>query len=59
MSLWYERALQGKFGIELGDNILLALKEQILAEFPASNNTEFSQFYEGRHYNLLTDENWT
>ena len=55
---WYERALRGKVGPEIGDKILLTLKEQIIAEFPASNNAEFTQFYEGRNYNLLTDDAW-
>lgn len=58
LEMWYERALRGKFGAEIGEKILLNLKEQIIAEFPASNNAEFTQFYEGRNYNLLTDTFW-
>jgi hypothetical protein len=55
---WYERGLRGKFGEELGERILLTLKKQLIAEFPASNSVDFNQFYEGRHYNLLTDDSW-
>jgi type II restriction enzyme len=55
---WYKRSLRGTFGPEIGNRILLTLKEQIIAEFPASNNTEFAQFYEGRGYNLLIDDDW-
>ncbi len=55
---WYERALRGEFRAEIGDRILLTLQEQIIAEFPASNNSEFTNFYEGRNYNLLTDDFW-
>ena len=58
LETWYERALRGKFGPEIGDRILMTLKGQILAEFPASNNVEFTQFYESRNYDLLTDNNW-
>jgi hypothetical protein len=29
-----------------------------IAEFPASDNRDFTEFYEGRNYNLLTDDNW-
>jgi hypothetical protein len=55
---WYEKALRGSFGADIGNRVLLTLKEQILAEFPASDNQDFTEFYEGRNYNLLTDDIW-
>jgi hypothetical protein len=55
---WYEKALRGSFGADIGEKILLTLKEQILAEFPASDNKDFTKFYEDRNYNLLTDDIW-
>lgn len=55
---WYERALRGSFSAAIGDRILLTLKEQIIAEFPASDNRDFTEFYESRNYNLLTDDLW-
>ncbi len=58
LTKWYEKALRGSFSIDIGNRILLTLKEQILAEFPASNNKNFTEFYEGRNYNLLTDDLW-
>jgi hypothetical protein len=58
LNRWYEKALRGSFGKDIGDKILLTLKEQIIAEFPASDNQDFTEFYEGRNYNLLTDDNW-
>jgi hypothetical protein len=55
---WYEKAVRGSFGAELGNRVLLTLKEQIIAEFPASDNRDFTEFYECRNYNLLTDDIW-
>jgi hypothetical protein len=55
---WYEKALRGSFGVDIGGRVLLTLKEQIIAEFPASDNQDFTEFYEGRNYNLLTDDLW-
>jgi hypothetical protein len=55
---WYEKALRGSFGTDIGNRVLLTLKEQIIAEFPASDNRDFTEFYEGRNYNLLTDDLW-
>jgi HaeII restriction endonuclease len=55
---WYEKALRGSFGVDIGSKVLLTLKEQITAEFPASNNQDFTEFYESRNYNLLTDDDW-
>lgn len=58
LNRWYEKALRGSFGRDIGDRILLTLKEQIIAEFPAADNKDFTEFYESRNYNLLTDDLW-
>lgn len=58
LNRWYEKALRGSFGRDIGDRILLTLKEQIIAEFPAADNKDFTAFYESRNYNLLTDDLW-
>ncbi len=55
---WYGRALRGIFSAEIGSAVLAILKEQILAEFPASDNGNFKAFYEGRNYHLRTDIDW-
>ena len=55
---WYEKALRGTFSVNVGNRVLITLKEQIVAEFPASDNKDFLEFYEGRKYNLLTDDFW-
>ncbi|MEQ1704589.1 MAG: HaeII family restriction endonuclease [Rickettsiales bacterium] len=55
---WYERALRGAYAAEIGDKIIATLQAQIISEFPASNNKEFMSFYEGRGYNILSDNIW-
>lgn len=55
---WYEKALRGKFAKDVGDNILKNLSDEIKVEFPASDNTEFAEFYNQRGYDKLTDEFW-
>jgi HaeII restriction endonuclease len=55
---WYEQALRGSFAPDIGNRVLLTLKEQIIAEFPASDNKDFTAFYTDRNYNLLTDDLW-
>jgi HaeII restriction endonuclease len=58
LTRWYEEALRGSYSLGIGSQVLLTLKEQIIAEFPASDNKDFTEFYEGRNYNLLTDDLW-
>lgn len=57
--IWYEKALRGSFSEIIGDKILKNLSEEIKIEFPASDNTEFSTFYEKRGYSSLSDEFWS
>lgn len=55
---WYEKALRGKFAELIGDKVLKTLADEIKIEFPASDNREFSIFYDGRGYSKLSDEFW-
>ena len=56
---WYEKALRGKFGNEIGEKMLKILSNEIKVEFPVTENTEFLKFYNGRGYNKLNDTFWT
>jgi hypothetical protein len=55
---WYSKALTGEFGNMIGDQILLTIRKQIIAEFPATAKGPFTDFYEGRGYDLITDDFW-
>lgn len=55
---WYDKALRGRFSNELGQKIIENIKNEIALEFPATNNTEFLDFYKSRGYDILSDENW-
>jgi type II restriction enzyme len=55
---WYENALRGKYAPILGDNILNILKQEIVKEFPITQNSTFINFYNGRNYHTLFDNFW-
>jgi len=55
---WYEKALRGKFAESIGDIVLKNITQEIAVEFPATNTSEFSEFYTQRGYDILIDENW-
>ena len=55
---WYEKALRGKFSENIGDIVLKNITEEIAVEFPATNTTEFAEFYKHRGYDILKDDNW-
>lgn len=55
---WYEKALRGKFANSIGDVVLKNIIEEIALEFPATNSTEFMEFYKLRGYDILTDKDW-
>lgn len=38
---WYEKALRGRYSDEIGDRLLSKLKNEIQAEFPATNSRDF------------------
>lgn len=55
---WYEKALRGKYAKTLGDIVLKNIIDEIAFEFPATNSTEFMDFYKSRGYDILNDKNW-
>ncbi len=55
---WYEKALRGNYSKLIGNQVLKNLSDEIKIEFPASDNTEFSAFYEQRGYSSLSDDFW-
>ena len=59
MNDWYEKALRGKYGNEIGEKMLKILSDEIKGEFPVTENTEFLKFYNGRGYDKLNDTFWT
>ena len=55
---WYEKALRGKYAKTIGDNLLKNIEDEIAIEFPATNASEFADFYKSRGYDQLSDKNW-
>jgi HaeII restriction endonuclease len=55
---WYEKALRGSFSLDIGNNILISLKEEIVAEFPASGKDISLEFNNNRGYTSLRDDCW-
>jgi hypothetical protein len=55
---WYEKALRGVYGSELGDRLLELVNAELGAEFPACANNGISSFMEERGYSLLEDVAW-
>lgn len=56
---WYEKALRGKYAKTIGDKVLKKLMEEIIVEFPVTDNVEFLTFIKKRGYNKINDKNWT
>lgn len=54
---WYEKALRGKYAMQIGDLVLSNLKEEILKEFPVTNN-DFQTFYQHRNYHRINLEDF-
>lgn len=50
LKAWYEKALRGKNGKIIGDEIIGVLKDQIMLEFPASEDSNISEFFQSRDY---------
>jgi hypothetical protein len=55
---WYEKALRGQYGAQIGGLLLETLAAEIKREFPVTENTEFVTFFKGRGYSGLTDSIW-
>lgn len=56
---WYEKALRGKYAKNIGDKVLKKLIDEIIVEFPVTDNDEFFKFRKNRGYDKLNDKNWT
>lgn len=52
---WYEKALRGKYGNIIGDKLLETLREEIVNEFPSSDNSDFLEFYKERGYDKISE----
>lgn len=55
---WYEKALRGKYGSGLGQNILSKIKNEIGIEFPATDNKEFEDFFSSRNYQSIVSQDF-
>jgi type II restriction enzyme len=55
---WYKKALSGIYSDRIGAKLLRAISDEIVLEFPSSDNNEFEDFYVSRNYNKLFDEHW-
>ena len=55
---WYDKALRGGYSELMGDKLISVIREEIVLEFPTSDNSEFNEFYYQRGYNKISDEFW-
>lgn len=57
--LWYEKALRGKYSSAIGKRLLSTLHDEILLEFPVTNNKDFLEFKQLRGYDTnMPNEIW-
>lgn len=56
---WYEKALRGKYGVVIGDSLLINIMSEIEVEFPASDTVSIKKFMTDRGYIGLQDSLWT
>jgi len=43
----------------MGDKLLKSISDEIMLEFPSSDNVEFMECYIGRGYDKLSDKEWS
>ncbi|WP_072622744.1 HaeII family restriction endonuclease [Spirulina major] len=55
---WYEKAMRGKFAKVIGKKVLKHITDEIVVEFPASNNDSILEFINNRGYLSLKDKIW-
>ena len=55
---WYEKALRGTYASTTGNKLLKSISDEIVLEFPSTDNSEFMEFYKGRRYHNLSDDLW-
>ncbi len=58
LKIWYEKALRGQFSKILGPKLLQVIKNELRAEFPVSDQTDFMNFFKKRKYDKIGDKNW-
>jgi hypothetical protein len=58
LASWYEKGLRGRSANIIGDNILLKLKNEILAEFPSTEKNYINDLWKSRNYLLGENNNW-
>lgn len=56
--LWYEKALRGKFGKQIGETLLSKIQSEIEVEFPATDSKGIHDFMVERGYDELADALW-
>lgn len=56
---WYEKALRGIYAHKIGNRLLQVISEEIVQEFPTSDNTEFIKFWNERGYNSISSTFWS
>jgi len=55
---WYEKALRGTYSNTVGVKLLKSICDELILEFPSSDNSEFMNFYISRGYDKLSDNEW-
>lgn len=53
---WYKKCLKGKYSQQLGDTLLMSLKDGFLSEFPQT--TELINFIQERNYNIMNPDSF-
>lgn len=57
LKTWYEKGLRGKFSSSTGDKILQVIRNELVSEFPTSNQDDFQSFFDQR-YMEASDDFW-
>lgn len=55
---WYEKALRGTYASSIGEKLLKTISDELILEFPSSDNSEFIEFYNSRGYDKIKDDYW-
>ena len=55
---WYEKALRGTYASSIGEKLLKTISDELILEFPSSDNSEFIEFYNSRGYDKIDDDYW-
>lgn len=58
LSLWYDKALRGKYATQLGQKIIDTLAKEIKQEFPSVGNNDFTEFQQNRGYDKVCYSDW-